>query len=60
LIWIFFGKEYAAAAGINVGAVIVTVLGSNGALEIILAAILVPAVVKFLTPLMKRLGLEKS
>ena len=49
-IWVFFGNAYANAAGIGVGAVIITVLTSNGILEIILAAIVIPALVRALKP----------
>ena len=55
-IWIFFGKEYANAAGIGVGAVIMTVLTSNGILEIILACIVIPALVRALKPTLERMG----
>ena len=55
-IWLFFGEAYASAAGIGVGAVIVTVLTSNGILEILLASIVIPALVKALKPAMERMG----
>ena len=55
-IWLFFGKAYADAAGIGVGAVIITVLTSNGILEIILATIVIPALVRALKPAMERMG----
>ena len=55
-IWVFFGNAYANAAGIGVGAVIITVLTSNGILEIILAAIVIPALVRALKPAMERMG----
>lgn len=58
LIWLFFGTQYANAAGIGVGAVIITVLTSNGILEIILAAIVVPALVRALKPAIVRMGLS--
>lgn len=57
LIWVFFGTEYASAAGISVGAVIVAVLASNGILEIILAAVAIPALVRALKPSMERMEL---
>jgi len=56
LIWLFFGQAYAAAAGISVGAVIIAVLTSNGILEIIVAAIVIPALVRALKPQMERMG----
>ncbi len=55
-IWLFFGQQYASAAGIGVGAVILTVLTSNGILEIILASIVIPALVRALKPTMERMG----
>ena len=55
-IWLFFGQAYANAAGIGVGAVILTVLTSNGILEIILASIVVPALVRALKPTLERMG----
>ncbi|MEE3487878.1 MAG: ECF transporter S component [Bulleidia sp.] len=55
LIWVFFGTEYASAAGISVGAVIVAVLASNGILEIILAAVAIPALVRALKPSIERM-----
>ena len=55
-IWLFFGSAYANAAGIGVGAVIITVLTSNGILEIILASIVIPALVRALKPAMERMG----
>ena len=55
-IWLFFGQEYANAAGITVGAVILAVLTSNGILEIILASIVIPALVKALKPALERMG----
>ena len=55
-IWIFFGNAYANAAGITVGAVILTVLTSNGILEIILACIVIPALVRALKPSLERMG----
>ena len=55
-IWLFFGEAYASAAGIGVGAVIVTVLTSNGILEILLASIVIPALVKALKPARERMG----
>ena len=60
LIWVFFGTEYANAAGITVGAVILTVLASNGLLEIILAAVVIPALVKALQPAIRRMGLATT
>ena len=56
LIWLFFGQQYASAAGITVGAVILAVLTSNGILEIILAAIVIPVLVRALKPQMERMG----
>ena len=41
---------------IGVGAVIITVLTSNGILEIILASIVIPALVRALKPAMERMG----
>ena len=56
LIWLFFGQQYASAAGITVGAVIIAVLTSNGILEIILASIVIPVLVRALKPQMERMG----
>ena len=56
LIWIFFGQQYANAAGITVGAVIIAVLTSNGILEIILASVVIPILVRALKPQMERMG----
>lgn len=55
-IWLFFGQAYANAAGITVGAVIIAVLTSNGILEIILATIVIPALVRALKPTLERMG----
>ena len=55
-IWLFFGSAYANAAGITVGAVIVAVLTSNGILEIVLASIVIPALVRALKPSLERMG----
>lgn len=60
LIWLFFGKAYANAAGIAVGAVILSVLASNGLIEIILAMGVVPAVNRALRPAMERMGLKNE
>lgn len=60
LIWIFFGTAYAEAAGISVGMVILAVLSSNGILEIILAAVAIPALVRALKPSMERMGIYES
>lgn len=60
LIWLFFGKAYANAAGIAVGAVILSVLSSNGLIEIILAMGVVPAVNRALRPAMERMGLKNE
>jgi uncharacterized membrane protein len=59
LIGVFFGDAYASAAGIAVTAVIVTVLASNGILEIVLAAVVVPAVNRALKPAKERMGLSE-
>jgi uncharacterized membrane protein len=56
-IWLFFGSQYAGAAGIGVGAVIITVLTSNGILEILLAAVVIPALVRALHPVVSRMSL---
>lgn len=55
-IWLFFGTQYANAAGISVGAVIIAVLTSNGILEIVLASIVIPALVRALKPTLERMG----
>lgn len=57
LIWVFFGTQYANAAGITVGAVILAVLASNGILEIILASAVIPALARALNPQMERMGI---
>ena len=56
MIGVFFGTQYAQAAGITVGAVILTVLASNGILEILLAAIVIPALVRALSVFMNKKG----
>ncbi len=55
MIWLFFGQEYASTVGIGVGAVIITVLTTNGILEIILAGIAIPALVRALYPMVRKM-----
>ncbi len=57
LIWLFFGQAYANAAGIGVGAVILTVLTSNGIFEIIMASIIIPALMRALKSSLEHMGL---
>ena len=57
---ILTGPFSAGAAGIAVGAVILTVLASNGIIEIILAMAVVPAVNRALRPVLERMGLRNE
>ncbi len=60
LIWALFGPQYAEALGIAaeaVGTVIMGVITSNGILETILAAIVIPALDKALWPTIRRMRL---
>ena len=60
MIWLFFGEPYARALNVDVSAVGTIVLGvitSNGILETILAAIIIPALDKALWPTVRRMRL---
>ncbi len=60
MIWLFFGEPYAKALGIpveQVAAVVFGVITSNGILETVLAAIVVPALDKALWPSIRRMRL---
>lgn len=60
MIWLFFGASYAQALEIPataVGSVILGVITSNGILETIAAAIIVPALDKALWPTIRRMRL---
>ncbi|MCH4208206.1 MAG: ECF transporter S component [Solobacterium sp.] len=58
-IWVFFGQPYASAQNLTVeaaGAVILAVIGTNGVVEMILAAVIVPILAKALKPAAVRMG----
>jgi uncharacterized membrane protein len=62
-IWLFFGEPYAAVLGISpaglagaIGAVVV----SNGLPEAGLAAVVIPALIRALSPAVKRMGFNES
>ena len=60
MIWLFFGEPYAKALGIpadQVAAVVIGVITSNGILETVLAAVVVPALDKALWPSIRRMRL---
>ena len=60
MIWLFFGEPYARALGIpanQVAAVVIGVITSNGILETVLAAVVVPALDKALWPSIRRMRL---
>ena len=60
MIWIFFGEPYAKAVGVApeaLGTVILGVITSNGIMETILAAIVVPVLDKALWPSIRRMRL---
>lgn len=62
-IYIFFGEIYAQVCGIDytlLGSFLLGVIGTNGILEMILAAIMEPILVKMLQPATKRMGLQKA
>ncbi len=60
MIWLFFGPSYAQALGVAkeaVAGIILGVITSNGIMETILAAIVVPALDKALWPTIRRMRL---
>lgn len=60
MIWLFFGEPYAKALGVpvtGVAAIVFGVITTNGVLETILAAIVVPALDKALWPSIRRMRL---
>ena len=60
-IWLFFGEPYATALGISKEALLpalLAVVASNGILEIIVAATIVPALARALKPAASRMHLE--
>ena len=60
MIWVFFGKVYASVTGLAVSAVIITVITSNGILEMIVAGIIIPTMMRVLRPVLDKLELGKS
>jgi uncharacterized membrane protein len=63
MIWFFFGPSYAQALGVAkeaVAGVIMGVITTNGVMETILAAVVIPALDKALWPTVRRmrLGIE--
>lgn len=59
-IWVFFAQPYAQALSITTGALataFIATITSNGILETILAAIVIPALVKALSSTTERMGL---
>lgn len=59
MIWLFFGKVYANVTGLAVSAVIVTVITSNGILEMIVAGFIIPMMMRILRPVLDKLELGK-
>ncbi|MBP3890991.1 MAG: ECF transporter S component [Solobacterium sp.] len=60
-IWVFFAQPYAAAKQMTIQEVWVFILGvitSNGVMEMIVAAIIIPILVKALKPTIERLNLD--
>lgn len=55
MIALFFGKEYQSVAGASVKTAIIIVLSTNGILEIILAGLVIPVMVKALKPSLDRI-----
>ncbi len=58
-IWVFFAEPYAAARELTIeaaGAAVLAVIGTNGVVEMIIAAVIVPLLVKALTPSAIRMG----
>ena len=60
LIWLFFGQVYASVTGLAVSTVIITVITSNGILEMIVAGIIIPTMMRVLRPVLDKLELGKS
>lgn len=61
-IWVFFATPYASARGMTlpeVWAFIIGVIFSNGVMEAIIAAIIVPILVKALKPTVERMNLDE-
>ncbi len=61
MIWVFFGDPYAQALGLSkaaAGAAVIGVITSNGILETILAAVVIPVLIKALGPSIERMGLN--
>lgn len=62
-IWAFFGAPYASVLGISeaaLGTAIGAVIVSNGIPEAVLAAVVIPALLKALLPMVKRMGLYEK
>ena len=60
MIWLFFGQVYASVTGLAVSTVIITVITSNGILEMIVAGIIIPTMMRVLRPVLDKLELGKS
>ena len=60
LIWLFFGQVYASVTGLAVSTVIIPVITSNGILEMIVAGIIIPTMMRVLRPVLDKLELGKS
>ena len=59
MIWFFFGQVYANVTGLAVSTVIITVTTSNGILEMIVAGIIIPTMMRVLRPVLDKLELGK-
>ncbi|NCB33703.1 MAG: ECF transporter S component [Erysipelotrichia bacterium] len=58
-IWLFFAEPYAAARELTIeaaGAAVMAVIGTNGVVEMLIAAVIVPLLVRALTPAGIRMG----
>ena len=59
MIWLFFGEVYANVTGLAVSAVIITVITSNGILEMVVAGFIIPMMMRVLRPVLDKLELGK-
>ena len=59
MIWLFFGDVYANVTGLAVSAVIITVITSNGILEMVVAGFIIPMMMRVLRPVLDKLELGK-
>ncbi|MBQ9047228.1 MAG: ECF transporter S component [Solobacterium sp.] len=60
-IWLFFGQPYASAMGMTmteVAAFIMGIITTNGIMEMIVAAVIEPVLVKALRPAVERMGIH--